>query len=218
MVSVQDSADASIVVERNAVPQVIQPEVTFDSVDYFYMALDHQIDGDYRDAIEDYNRALQQDHTLAPAALNRGVAYEQLGIQELAHGDFYTWATRDDLVNVQRNDYLEDGDTVKLMMNANTVYHIPFWAVRGQTLNVDVQALLENDVDPLIIVLDSYGNPVASSDDILQQDGSLISANSRIEDVVLDGVNCSASGPYTLLVTHAGGDTYGPLQIDFNLQ
>lgn len=203
--------------EFDLAPQIIEPQAALTAADHFYMGLEDQINGEYRDAIADYTRAISLDSNVAAAWLNRGVAHEQMGNQNLAHRDFLRWATRDNMSIIRTQSTLEDGDTMRLQMAANTVYEIPFYADAGQSLSISVKSLIEGDVDPIIVVVDGYGNPVASGDDILREDGSLINANSMIEDHLMAGGGCLGGHAYTLMVTHAGGDAFGMVELAFNL-
>ena len=54
---------------------------------------------------------------------------------------------------------------------------------------------------------------LVANDDILRQDGSLISMNSDIEDFEV-----LQTGRYTLLISHAGGGANGMLRVNLDIQ
>lgn len=205
--------------EYRIVPQtvdpVVVPQATLTEYDYFSMALDHQISGAYYDAIADYNRAIQINPALASSWLNRGVAYEQLGNSYNAMHDYVNWMTRDGMTIVAHDSVLLD-DTTQVEMAEGVVYQIPFRAYRGQSINISATAVDGDMVDPIIVVVDRYGNPVAGNDDILHDDGSLIEMNSFIENMMVDNNGCNDSN-YTLLVSHAGGGSFGTIEVSLEL-
>jgi hypothetical protein len=203
-----------VTVEYSVEPQYVEPqavEVQLDSEDYFYMALEHQMRGEYYDAIADYDRSLDQAPNLSASWLNRGVAHEQLGLFDQASKDFYNWFTREGAVGIVQ-DSLIDGDVIRVEMSEGVVQAFAFRARAGQTLTVGVKSVGSPVVDPIVLILDHNGYPIYADDDILNPDGSLISMNSLIANAELDA-NCS----YAVLVTHAGGGSTGTIEISFDL-
>lgn len=214
--------DSSFVIETQpsyytiVVPQnQSQQDQVFNDYDYHEMALVHQLNGEYFDAAQDYTRALEINTNRPNSRLNRGVAYEQLGHAERAMYDFNVFLNRDDVTRISAN--MMDADyEVQIPMADGRVYEFPFYAIAGQTFSVSVTSEQTDEVgavDPLIVIMDDNGQPIAAADDILRQDGSYISMNS-----VLENVTVPVSGRYTLRVSHAGGNPYGGLNVDFQLQ
>jgi hypothetical protein len=183
----------------------------FTAYDYFDMALAHQRGGEYAEAIEDYNRVLELDGHLASALLNRGVAYEQLQNRSRAAEDFDRFLDRPGMEVLDRG-LIGDGQVLTASMSMNRVLEYHFEAEAGQVLAIRVDSEYKELVDPLIVVVDAEGNPIAGSDDILRQDGSVISMNSRIDNQLI-----TQDGTYTLRVSHAGGGEYGEINISFEL-
>jgi len=193
-------------------PYAVDSDDAFRAQDYWRLALDHQTSGEYAEAVEDYNRVLQLDARLVGTYLNRGVAYEQMHDRQSAMLDFDMYLDRDNVEILDRG-IIEDGETVEAYMSINRVLEYDFYAKAGQVLTIDVQSGNDYEVDPLIVVVDADGYPVAASDDILRQDGSYISMDSLISNQLI-----TRSGDYTLRVSHAGGGEYGEILIDFELE
>lgn len=182
-----------------------------DAVDYFYLALDHQMSGAYYDAVADYSNAIELDPDIAPSWLNRGVAYEQLGRDTLAMFDFNHFLTRDNLVVLEGSVIRESVRYVETM-SLNYRYDVPMDLYTGQVVDISVRSVEEDQVDPIIVLVNEDGVPVAANDDVRRQDGSLISMNSYIDNFEVD-----ESGEYTLMVSHAGGGSYGDFVIRIDI-
>ncbi len=192
-------------------PYVEEIAPTFTAYDYWDMGLVHQTRGEYAEAVEDYTRVIELDPQLVSAFLNRGVAYEQMQDRRSAAEDFDRFLDRQGVEVLDRGT-IESGELVEARMATNRVLEYHFEAEAGQALSVDVESVYDNEVDPIIVVVDAEGEPVAASDDILRQDGSLISMNSRISNQLI-----IEDGTYTLRVSHAGGGEYGALHIVLDL-
>lgn len=184
----------------------------FTAYDYWDMALAHQNSGEYAEAVEDYTRVLELDPYLASAWLNRGVAYEQMHDRRSAAEDFDAFLDRPGMEVLDRGT-IADGNLIVAHMSTNRVLEYRFEAEAGQTLSVRAESDYAGEVDPLIVVVDAEGLPVAASDDTLRQDGSYISMDSNIENQLI-----LRDGTYTLRVSHAGGGEYGMINITFDLE
>ncbi|MEL6308975.1 MAG: tetratricopeptide repeat protein, partial [Chloroflexota bacterium] len=178
--------------------------VALDEYDYFRLAYDHQQDGDYYDAIMDYNRVIQMNPDLAVPYLNRGVAYEQIGGCNgyRAAADFYTWMTRDG-ISVETLDEVNETTIFNIDLSENTRFDLPLDLVEGQSVNLAVTSVDEDGdlvVDPIIVLLGPDGDIVTANDDMRYSDGELLSMNASIRNMYV-----GESGEYTLLISHAGG-------------
>ncbi len=196
----------------------VQPQTAYDAVDYFRMGLDHQMTDDYYEAIMDYTRAIEADSTLAASYLNRGVAYESMNNMASAAQDYKEWMTRDGINPVYMSGLLTDGDVSTVQMEANSLFVYRFKAEPGQRLNVRAQSVVDGLTDPIVVVLDGYGNPIAADDDIRRASGELVSMDSLINGATLTRAGGCTNGAYTLLVSHAGGGSYGEVDISFDLE
>jgi hypothetical protein len=144
--------------------------------------------------------------------LNRGVAYEQLNNDQRAMQDFNSFMNRDGMTVITHRGILT-GAQLNVEMAENRVYELNFYARAGETLDISAIAYDGTLVDPLVLVLDADGNPVTANDDVLRQDGSLISMDSHITDFEV-----LRTGQYTLRVSHAGGGAFGTIQIGLEIQ
>jgi tetratricopeptide (TPR) repeat protein len=198
-------------------PQRVEPETApvYSDYDYFVMGYYHQVAEEYYEAISDYTRALELNPDLSSAWLNRGVAYEQLNNDYRAMQDFNRFLSRDGLTVVRHRGVIT-GARLNVEMVEDRVYEFNIYVRAGETVDFSAVGHGGDVVDPLIMVLDGDGNPVAASDDMLRQDGSLISMNSSIR-----GFEILQTGVYTLRVSHAGGgesnSIEGTLQVNLEV-
>jgi tetratricopeptide (TPR) repeat protein len=107
-------------------------------------------------------------------------------------------------VNHVENDAIESGDIVSVEMYEGWVYSIPFEGEEGQVITLQAAS---TEADAVIVVLDPEGNPIAADDD------SGVSLDSLIS-----GFTLPADGTYTLLVSHAGGGSYGSVNVTLEIQ
>lgn len=179
------------------------PEPVLDAYDYHRMGLDHHLSNELGEAILDYSRAIGLNEDMSSSWLNRGVAYEQMGNRTNAMFDFMQYIHRDGM-SVSIRPAVVKNTEMRLNMYRNLAFIIPIHLDSGDVLNAHVTSVEQDLVDPLIVLTDSEGHPVAANDDARRQDGSLVSMNSYITNYTV-----KQSGRYTLLVTHAGGGENG---------
>ena len=196
-------------------PRVVQPQVQaapeYTDYDYFVMALNHQTANEYYEAIVDYTRVLEMNPYFDSAWLNRGVAYEQLNNDYRAMQDFNRFMLREGTSVVTHRGVLT-GARIDVEMAENRIYAINFYANAGEMVDINVTAQDGDIVDPLVLVVDMHGNPVAAKDDTLRQDGSLISMDAHINNFEV-----LSTGRYTLLISHAGGGSNGTVQLELEI-
>jgi uncharacterized protein YgiM (DUF1202 family) len=91
-----------------------------------------------------------------------------------------------------------------LALQDGRAFYITFDAQGTQVL--DVSARTNSDADPLLVLLDPNGLPIASDDD------------SGVNlDAVMRDVSLPSSGTYTLVLGHAGGRDSGNVNLSINL-
>lgn len=179
----------------------------------YEQALETHDESRYADAIELYTEAIELDPSMANAWLGRAVAYAQMGGHERAsRNDFWHYVQSMEIERIEQS--ITVNNTVRVDMSEGTVFAFTFQAQSGNVLDIAAKSAVNGQagesgvVDPLIILLDAEGNPLKASDDILRADGSLISMNSQIEDY-----RVQQDSSYTLLITHAGGGSYGSADV-----
>lgn len=199
-----------------------EPQAVYSAHDYFMMGLANQQNRDYRDAIADYTRAIELDPSFAPAWLNRGVAYEQLSgncgrSKSASVGDFWEWVSRNSIEIRTAN--ITPGRSLTLEMSEGRMYIIPFTVESGDVVSASATSVLAGEpgtpgvVDPLIIILNPSNMPVQGRDDTLQRNGDLISMNPTINTY-----RVTEDGTYSLIVSHAGGGSYGTMTVSLHVR
>ncbi len=214
---VPTQTDEAVILVRPIQQEVIQiegssnPLIQLDAEDYFYLALDHQQSGEYYDAVADYSRSIELNDDTYASWLNRGVAYEQMGSNSRAISDFNAYLTRDNIYTLEFMP-IDSSANFTEYMYANYRYDIPLELRQGDVVSISVTSLVEEQVDPIIVLVDASGHPVAGNDDMRYQDGSLVSMNSYI-----NSYDVTSKGEYTLMISHAGGGSYGDIDIDIRI-
>ncbi|MBI5671102.1 MAG: tetratricopeptide repeat protein [Chloroflexi bacterium] len=157
---------------------------------------------DFELALADASHAIDLQPDAPALYLTRGAAYNGLGQHAAAAADFHEWLERIGQQTATYQGKLNPGESVVAPLAAGKVYRFPFEAQAGQTLRLSATAREGAATDPLIVLLDAQGNPVAADDD---SGGGM---NARI-----DAYAAPESGTYTLLVGHAGGSPDGPVRV-----
>lgn len=104
-------------------------------------------------------------------------------------------------------DPIASGDVVPLEMVEGRVYVIPMNLQAGDVVSAVATADEGSAVDPLLVVLDPDGEPVAGNDDMQQGDLTAF----------VENVTITTTGIYALVVTHAGGGSEGALVVSAQL-
>lgn len=193
---------------------VVPQRDVLSATDYFYLALDQQENENYFEAIGYYNRALRVEPDHASSLLNRGVAYEQSNQPERAMLDYNAFMDREGTQHINASIHFDDYN-VEVPMAVGRVYEFTFYAEAGSVLDVTAigaEGFGAEAVDPLIVLVNPDGDVIAGDDDTLRQDGSFINVFPT-----LDGVELDTTGHYVLRLSHAGGQKYGTVNLDFKL-
>lgn len=163
---------------------------------YVYLQTDQ-----YELAIEDYTRVIELIPGVATYFLSRGFTYELNGDAEESAADYYEYAMLHELESIQ-GARIEFGETQIVEMSEGRNIFFPFEAEEGQLLTF-VAFSTDGFVDPVVIILDEDGEVLASRDDIERNNYNSI----------LPAWEVPADGDYTLLLTHAGGGSYGTVKV-----
>ena len=131
-----------------------------------------------------------------------GHVYRNLGHVDAAGVEFHVWLEQVELLRIEIEPPV-DRTPMNLVMDYGVVYEIPFHAVAGNTIQISVESYVLNPspIDPLIVILNEDGIPVAGDDD-----------HGELFDSILNFVP-PYTGTYTLLVSHAGGNSQGDLTL-----
>lgn len=155
---------------------------------------------DLTSAIEDYTEAARNYPNMHDAYLARGIAYREDGDIESAGVDFLRRIEL--LENETVTETVPLGDTRDVEMAYGNVYRLSFEGRGGDTVTLAARDLEGVSVDPLIVLLNEAGEPIAGDDDF---GGGL---DSLIEDFRLP-----SDGIYTLVVSHANGGFNGVVRV-----
>jgi tetratricopeptide (TPR) repeat protein len=161
--------------------------------------------GQWEMAFERYNAALAVDPSFSSGYLKRAIAHNAVGDQAAAASDYWDWIrlmqTRD-----MEWEYARPGESFVIDLEESWAYYIPFQGIAGQLFSATAELVPDarGDADPLIVLLDADGNPLAANDNALPS-----SPNAALDEVVLP-----ADGEYTLVVSHSSGYG-GPVSVTF---
>lgn len=179
---------------------------------YDRAAMEHDLKN-YDEAIDLYTQALELDPTMTSGWLGRAVAYEQMGANaRLSRNDFARYVQYMETDRVVRD--ITSGKSLELEMTEGLVYALSFDVQSGDKVEITANSTVNGEpgdegvVDPLILLYDSEGTLVQANDDTLRSDGTLINMNSSIENY--RGLH---TGTYTLILTHAGGGSFGDIDL-----
>lgn len=172
-----------------------------ESAAYYNRALAYHNQEDWDNALADYTAALQVFPDMHDALLARGIVYRETDDIVNAGKDFLR---RIQLlqINAFTEDAITFGESIELEMTYGNVYNVPFRGEEGQTIIIEADDADFSGVDPLIVLLDDEGNPIAGDDDF---GGNL---DSEIADFVLP-----YTGEYTIVLSHANGGFDGIVRV-----
>lgn len=172
-----------------------------------WMGVTYRYMGEYDTALNHISQAMALNPDYNLPYLSRGITHELMGNTEASAADYYEYT----LLNRTRNFFHSelDGDSnFELPMREGWVYNIPFNAVAGQTVDIDVETIAPGFVDPLIMVLGPDNQPLVGDDDVARND-----YNATIEDFRLP-----EDGQYTLIISHAEGGANGTINVALDVQ
>jgi tetratricopeptide (TPR) repeat protein len=171
-----------------------------------WMGVTYRYMGDYATAVDHMNLAMSFNSDYSLPYLSRGITFELMGEAEASAADFYQYTIR----NRTRNFYhteLEGDSQFDLPMREGWVYNIPFSAVAGQTVDIDVETVAPGFVDPLIMILGPDNQPLTGDDDVARND----------YNATIDGYELPADGQYTLVISHAEGGANGTINVSLDV-
>jgi tetratricopeptide (TPR) repeat protein len=152
-------------------------------------------------ALTDFNSAIRLNPNEAGYYLQRGFINGALDKPADAAADYLEWIRRQETRSID-GDPLQPGESQVLPMSQGLSYNLPFQASADQKVTLTASTRADSKTDPVIVLLDTAGKPIAGDDD---SGGNFDAA---IEDFVVP-----ADGIYTLIVSHAGGTPDGPVRV-----
>lgn len=174
-------------------------------IPYYNRALAHYELGDYAQAAADLDESLAVDPEYAPGYLLRAdLTLVQGGAAADAAAAYLRW-TDLYMSDIQRST-LEEALAQGLEIVQRRAYRLSFTAEAGQMLSIAASAVSGSSADPLLVLLGPDGAPLVGDDD------SGVNLNAIIRDFTLP-----VGGTYTLVLSHAGGEGEGALELTVSL-
>lgn len=168
----------------------------------YYLAMTESMLGMSWDAFAIMTRLHYYDLDDGAYPIALGHVYRNLGYYEAAGTEFNNWIESRQLLRMDTLP-VADQNSRTLVMDYGVVYEMPFHAIAGDTINIIAESSIVNrkPVDPLIVVWDADGMPIAGDDD----SGDLF-------DAQLSFI-APATERYTLVISHAGGNSSGDVNV-----
>jgi tetratricopeptide (TPR) repeat protein len=155
-------------------------------------------------ALDDFNGAVNLDENNPVLYIYRGLINGQLRNVEATGADYLHFFSLIQTNPVSRPE-IQPGQMVSLNVDQGVIYILPFTAKAGQFASA-LAVGRSGDVDPLLVLIDGAGNPLAGDDD----GGGSTSA------LILD-YPIETDGQYTLLVGHSLGGFTGQVALQIQV-
>jgi Flp pilus assembly protein TadD len=156
--------------------------------------------GDLVGAIKDFTHALELNPDDREIYFSRGYAYDDLGETEKATQDYLDWLSRGSEVYIRSTpNRLQSG--IELDLQEGWYYRFPVTVGRGQMIRAQAINLTDPVVDTFLFLFDPKGKLILWADDTEDSLDSLLT------------YTATSDGEYTILVTHAGGGSYGRFEL-----
>lgn len=168
---------------------------------YWERAVAYAENGDFERAEADADRAERMDGTHVNNFIVRGTIAALAGDQAEAGAQFALLLAAWEVSHVESGELVE-GTPVTVMMSEGRVVEIAMEGAAGETVMVRATS---SQADPVIVLLDANGTALAGDDDSYTGLGSVIT------------VTLPDDGTYTLLVSHAGGGSYGNVNVSVEI-
>lgn len=199
-------------------PDVHQIRPDYDSPmsahSYYWSGRQAISEADYVAGFRYLNSALAMDADYALAYLSRGILYERREYYQAAGADFWQYINRYMIDRVDETPITVDSAAITLSLEPGRVYHVPFRADAGQILTVQAQSV---DADPIVVILDTFDQPVVGSDDSYHRDPAVLYDDFASLTATIPATPIHNSGMYDLVVSHAGGGSTGTVTVTLTL-
>ncbi len=154
----------------------------------------------YDDALVDLSLAIDLQPHMQDYYMARGFVYSETDQLDLAAPDFYERMTLLETTSIDGT--LDFGTTESVEMDYGTVARLTFTGEAGQTITLTARDGEAMGVDPLLVLLDGDGNPIAGNDD---GGGEL--------DSMIGDFELPTDGTYTAVISHANGGFSGTVTV-----
>jgi tetratricopeptide (TPR) repeat protein len=168
----------------------------------YFLAMSYSMLGMRQDALTTMSNIYEAYPYDGAFPIAMGHVYRNLGHNESAAAEFNLWLEQHELLHLDTTS-VSDNTPLTIVMDYGVVYDMPFYAVKGDSIDITAQSSVLNrtPVDSLIVVLNADGVPIAGDDD----SGELFDAQLTFTP--------PTTGHYTLLVSHAGGNSSGEVKV-----
>lgn len=156
----------------------------------------------YAEALKDLDEALRIDPTIGGWYLQRGMVNNRLGNAEAAAADYLEWIRGVRQGELNTAVTLRPGESQVLTLQTGSVYAMQFEGSSGQRVSLIASARSGGTVDPLVLIMDANGNPLAADDD---SGGNF--------DAAITDFSLPTDGTYLAVLSHAGGGSEGAVRV-----
>lgn len=172
---------------------------------YYVRALAYSSAGDPERALADATTGMEYDTALHDLYLLRGSVNAELGNLTAASEDYY-----------QRITELEDSTRARVLLANDGIVRMDYGVVAeliidcpvGSRAHISATDIYSSGVDPLIVILDPQGAPVAGDDDS--------GTNTGPYDALVNNLRIEQPGTYTMVVSHANGGYTGDISVYYS--
>lgn len=155
---------------------------------------------DWDAALSDISNAIDLQPDMQDYYMARGFVYSETDQLDLAAPDFYQRMTLIEKNSIDES--LDFGKAMTVEMDYGTVARMTFEGEAGQHVTLTARDSLGMGVDPLLVLLDGDGNPIAGNDD----------GGGEFDSMIGD-FELPSNGSYTAVVSHANGGFVGTVTI-----
>jgi tetratricopeptide (TPR) repeat protein len=166
--------------------------------------IDQEQFDDARDAYEQYIDLVPGDPS---GYLSRGFVYWTLDDDQNAAADYLVWV-EDTAPESETIDPDDASEPFTISLEEGIHYLLALEGEAGDVLSASAVGRQET-VDPVLILLDPDGVPIAMDDDSGEGIGGV--------DAAIDGFELPDDGEYTLIIGYAGGGANGDVRVDVRL-
>jgi len=152
------------------------------------------------DALVDMDNAIELQPEMQDYYMARGFIYSETNNLALAAPDFFQRMTLVERTSL--TETIDFGDSLSVSMDYGVVARVTFAGSAGQTITLTARDSLGVGVDPLLVLLDPDGNPIAGNDD-----------GGGEFDSLLNDYSLPDTGTYTAVISHANGGFTGTVNV-----